>query len=86
MEMFVECKRTEPIMEDACENRPSRPAEGWRYPRPGRKIAAEKRRVAREILWEFYGSEQFSELPRKVQLALSLICPDKKTGWTKRKT
>ncbi len=42
--------------------------------RPGRKLAAEKRRIAKEVLHEFYASPQFLELPRRIQLALLTIC------------
>lgn len=43
--------------------------------RPGRKIGAERRRVARMILRDFYESEQFSALNRMVQLAMLELCP-----------
>jgi len=46
-----------------------------RSERPGRKIGAERRRVARMILRDFYESEQFSALNRTVQLAMLELCP-----------
>lgn len=46
-----------------------------RLERPGRKIGAERRRVARMILRDFYESEQFSNLNRLVQLAMLELCP-----------
>ncbi|HAP57718.1 MAG: hypothetical protein VB088_07185 [Sphaerochaeta sp.] len=46
-----------------------------RNERPGRKIGAERRRVARMILRDFYESEQFSNLNRMVQLAMLELCP-----------
>lgn len=49
-------------------------AENHRTVRPGRKLGAEKRRVARQILRDFYASEQFELLPRQVQLAMLQLC------------
>jgi len=46
-----------------------------RTERPGRKIGAERRRIARMILRDFYESEQFSMLNRMVQLAMLELCP-----------
>lgn len=43
--------------------------------RPGRKLGAEKRRLAREQLRDFYGSEVFGQLPTRVRLALFTLCP-----------
>ncbi len=50
-------------------------AEKQKQVRPGRKLGAEKRRIAREILREFYESEEFSKLCRRVQLAMQELCP-----------
>ena len=44
--------------------------------RPGRKLGAERRRIARSVLREFYADVQFQELPRKVQLAILELCPE----------
>ncbi len=38
--------------------------------RPGRKLGAEKRRVAKQILSEFSKTDEFTNLPRPVQLAI----------------
>ena len=46
-----------------------------RSERPGRKIGAERRRIARMIIRSFYESEQFSALDRMVQLAILELCP-----------
>ena len=46
--------------------------------RPGRKIAAEKRRIAKEILQEFIEDGDFYYLPHDVQEALLVIAPDLK--------
>ncbi len=46
--------------------------------RPGRKLAAEKRRIARETMKGFIGSEEFYALDRKVQLAILQLCPSVK--------
>lgn len=46
-----------------------------RRERPGRKLGAEKRRIAREELQRFYHTDAFMQLPRKVQLALTVLCP-----------
>lgn len=54
--------------------------EKLRQVRPGRKLGAEKRRIAREILREFYASEEFSRLGRKVQLAMQELCPAEESG------
>lgn len=54
--------------------------ERQRQVRPGRKLGAEKRRIAREILREFYASEEFSHLARRVQLAMQELCPAEETG------
>ena len=43
--------------------------------RPGRKIAAEKRRIAKEILQEFIDAGDFYSLPSDVQEALIIIAP-----------
>ncbi len=43
--------------------------------RPGRKIAAERRRIARAVLREFYKSPEFEKLPGTIQLAMKEICP-----------
>lgn len=43
--------------------------------RPGRKIAAEKRRIAKEILQEFIDAGDFYKLPSDVQEALIIIAP-----------
>lgn len=44
--------------------------------RPGRKIAAEKRRIARSTLIAFARSDDYAALPRKVQVAIEALCPD----------
>jgi len=54
--------------------------ERQRQARPGRKLGAEKRRVARQILREFYASEEFSRLGRRVQLAMQELCPAEESG------
>ncbi|MBR1919424.1 MAG: hypothetical protein IJ831_07345 [Spirochaetales bacterium] len=46
--------------------------------RPGRKIAAEKRRIARETMKSFIGSKEFYALDRKVQIAILQLCPSVK--------
>ena len=43
--------------------------------RPGRKIAAEKRRIAKEILQEFIEDGDFYYLPHDVQEALLVVAP-----------
>jgi hypothetical protein len=43
--------------------------------RPGRRIAAEKRRIARRILREFYKTPEFEKLPGAIQLAMKEVCP-----------
>ncbi len=44
--------------------------------RPGRKIAAEKRRVAREVLVNFCLTDEFFNLPGYVKAALRTLCPE----------
>ncbi len=44
-------------------------------PRPGRRVAAERRRIARSVIREFYATHQFAHLPSAVQVALKEICP-----------
>jgi hypothetical protein len=85
MEMHGECKRSNSTSEGARVENNSERGLRWASPRPGRKIAAEKRRIAREILREFYGSEQFCGLPRKIQLAIFLVCPREKTSLKKER-
>lgn len=46
--------------------------------RPGRKIAAEKRRIAKEILQEFIEDGDFYLLPHDVQDALLVVAPSLK--------
>ncbi|MCR5731384.1 MAG: hypothetical protein K6G51_00360 [Sphaerochaetaceae bacterium] len=46
--------------------------------RPGRKLAAEKRRIARETMKSFIGSPEFYALDRKVQVAILQLCPSVK--------
>lgn len=46
--------------------------------RPGRKLAAEKRRIARETMKQFIGTPEFYSLDRKVQLAILQLCPSVK--------
>lgn len=75
MERLGGCMCSPDTMESECVEIDRERGLRWKGPRPGRKIAAEKRRVARGILQEFYGSEQFCGLPRKVQLAMLLVCP-----------
>jgi hypothetical protein len=43
--------------------------------RPGRKIGAERRRVARETLRQFYGLKAFHDLPGNVRVAMLELCP-----------
>ena len=43
--------------------------------RPGRKIGAERRRVARETLRQFYGCKAFHDLPGNVRVAMLELCP-----------
>ncbi len=43
--------------------------------RPGRKLGAEKRRIAREIIRDFISSEDWKNLDRKVQLAILQLAP-----------
>ncbi len=43
--------------------------------RPGRKIEAEKRRIARETIEDFAQTEGFRELDRKVQIAIIQLNP-----------
>lgn len=43
--------------------------------RPGRKIGAERRRVARETLRNFYGFKAFHDLPGNVRVAMLELCP-----------
>lgn len=43
-------------------------------PRPGRLIAAERRRVAKETLRKFYTTKAFEELPSKVRLSMLELC------------
>jgi hypothetical protein len=45
--------------------------------RPGRKLGAEKRRVARSYLREFYETEAFLQVPQKYRLAILELCPIK---------
>lgn len=45
--------------------------------RPGRKEGAERRRIARAYLREFYRTEEFQSLPRKYRLAILELCPEK---------
>jgi hypothetical protein len=61
--------------------------------RPGRKEAAERRRVAREYLREFYESEEFLQVPQKYRLAMLELCPTKDShpqnpdlGWKMERT
>jgi len=75
MERHGECMRSTHALESVGSEKITERGVQWRGSRPGRKLAAEKRRVARGILQEFYDSEQFSGLPRKVQLAMFLVCP-----------
>lgn len=44
--------------------------------RPGRKLGAERRRVAREILRRFYDTDTFAFLPSEVRLAMLELCPE----------
>lgn len=44
--------------------------------RPGRKLGAERRRIAREILRRFYNSDDFAYLPSDVRLAMLELCPE----------
>lgn len=46
--------------------------------RPGRKVAAERRRDARLVLQRFIQSEEFKSLNRPVQLAILTINPSLK--------
>lgn len=46
-----------------------------KWTRPGRKIGSERRRVARQYLREFYQTEQFGLLDRRIQLAMQQLCP-----------
>ena len=50
--------------------------------RPGRKLGAEKRRLARSYLREFYESESFQQLPQKYRLAILELCPVKESHRT----
>ena len=43
--------------------------------RPGRKVGAERRRVARETLRQFYGFKAFHDLPGSVRVAMLELCP-----------
>ena len=42
--------------------------------RPGRKLAAEKNRVAAMTLYEFYRSDGFDNLPSPVRVAIIQLC------------
>ncbi|MFA6688128.1 MAG: hypothetical protein ACOX6K_07500 [Sphaerochaetaceae bacterium] len=44
--------------------------------RPGRKLGAERRRVARDILRRFYHTDEFYLLPTAVRLAILELCPE----------
>ncbi len=44
--------------------------------RPGRKLGAERRRIAREILQRFYATDEFAYLPSEVRLAMLELCPE----------
>lgn len=44
--------------------------------RPGRKLGAERRRIAREILRRFYNTDEFAFLPSEVRLAILELCPE----------
>ncbi len=43
--------------------------------RPGRRIAAEKRKEARLVLQEFVFTEDFQILPREIQLSILTLNP-----------
>ncbi len=43
--------------------------------RPGRKVGAEKRRIAKETLRNFYTTDDFLNLPSGVKLAMLTLCP-----------
>ncbi len=49
--------------------------------RPGRKLAAEKNRVAAMTLYEFYLTDDFDGLPSRVRLSIIQLC---KNRWTDR--
>ena len=44
------------------------------FKRNGRMLAAERRRIARQILREFYQTEAFEELPSRVRLSMLELC------------
>ena len=48
--------------------------------RPGRKLAAEKNRVAAMTLYAFYLSDDFDRLPPQVRVSIVQLC---KCRWTK---
>jgi hypothetical protein len=50
--------------------------------RPGRKLGAEKRRLARLYLREFYETESFKQQPQKYRLAMLELCPVKESHRT----
>ncbi|AEV30100.1 hypothetical protein SpiGrapes_2325 [Sphaerochaeta pleomorpha str. Grapes] len=50
--------------------------------RPGRKLGAEKRRLARTYLREFYETESFLQIPQKYRLAILELCPVKESHTT----
>lgn len=50
--------------------------------RPGRKLGAEKRRLARIYLREFYETESFMQIPQKYRLAILELCPLKESHTT----
>lgn len=44
--------------------------------RPGRKIAAEKRKLARSIIAQFSCTEEFYNLPGNIKASLRALCPE----------
>lgn len=44
--------------------------------RPGRRLGAERRCIARKILRRFYATDDFAYLPSEVRLAMLELCPE----------
>lgn len=43
--------------------------------RPGRRVAAERRREARAVLQDFIATQDFRSLPREIQLSILTLNP-----------